>query len=109
MSEQQSAYKTALDFIRAHPSTGGTTALSKCLLSMANNWCAFSLNEIAAPLDSKNSALLKRMISDYMDGANVDDLHVAAEWLYLNCEDMIEIARAQYEARSNLERKWRKD
>lgn len=107
MSEQQSAYKTALDFIKAHPGTGGTTALAKCLLSMANNWCAFSIYEIAAPLDSRNSDLLKRMVSDYMDGANVEDLHVAAEWVYSNCEDIIEIARAQYDARSNIERKWR--
>lgn len=96
----------AMEVIERYPGTGGSGALAKCVLSLWNSVHCFSMAEILGPLDQSNSALVVRMVQEYAQHGESDELRTAGSWVYRNNPGLVEISDAQQQGRHEVRRRW---
>jgi hypothetical protein len=105
-----SPYDEALQFIKQNPGTGGAGSLAKLVLSLYNQICGYSFAECIGNLDANLTAVALRMVKDYAQRGETEDLRAAgkiiADDLY---PGLWEMSLAMNEARAATRAKWEAD
>jgi hypothetical protein len=105
--ENMTPYFEALAFIRNHPGgTGGTTGLSKLILSLWNEECCYSYRECVRALDDQNRDLAIRIIQHFHAVGEDRELVEIGHEIIRTYPRLWDITEAQIEARRTLEDRW---
>lgn len=105
-----SPYDEALQFIMRHPGTGGASSVSKLILSLYNDICGFSFAECVGNLDSDLTALALRIVADYAQHGETDNLRAAGKLISVDLyPGLWEMGIAMQDARAAVRAKWEAD
>lgn len=103
-------YNEALQFIRRNPGTGGAGSLAKLVLSLYNELCSYAVSECISNLDSNLTDLAFRMIHDYADRGETQELRDAGKELAIELYPRLwEMGIAMRDAREQTRDKWRRE
>lgn len=102
----ENPYLAALARVQMHSGTSGQAALAKCILSLYNDFYAFSASDYLPSLDREGRELVINMITSYARDGETQELRIAGKWCYENLPRLVELARAMSEARTEVFRKW---
>jgi hypothetical protein len=104
------AYIEAFEAIKQNPGTGSSTSLAKLVLSLYNQQCSYSFAECIGNLDAKLTALALRMVADYAQSGETQELRDVGTEL---CNDLYphlwEMGQAMQAAREDTRRKWQQE
>lgn len=102
-------YDEALQFIKRNPGTGGAGSLAKLVLSLYNQICGYSFAECVGNLDEHLTEVAVRMVKDYAEHGETEDLRAAGKIIVDLYPGLWEMSLAMNEARAATRAKWEAD
>jgi hypothetical protein len=97
-----SPFNEALDFIKKHPGTSSAIGLSKLILSLYNEYNAFSLSECVKSFDRENLDLALRMIKNYFENGETNELINVGHEVFELTPDLKELSHAASDAKAEV-------